>query len=70
MNVYITLSHYCAGLPTYRIRKRTVNWLYSLTFQTRSLSCFTNLHQLFYVNGIKIIPEDIYNLLDPIALAH
>jgi hypothetical protein len=25
---------------------------------------------LFYINGVKTVPLDIYNLLDPIALAH
>jgi hypothetical protein len=30
----------------------------------------TELHSLFYPNGIKIIPKDIYNMLTPVALAH
>nr|UYR50857.1 hypothetical protein [Morchella crassipes] len=37
---------------------------------TRSLPCFTELHSLFYPAGAKIIPEDIYNMLTPVALAH
>lgn len=49
------------------IRKNTIT--YSVELHTRALPCFTNLHTLFY-NNKKIIPEDIYNLLDPIALAH
>jgi hypothetical protein len=28
------------------------------------------LHSLFYSNGVKIIPEDIYNMLTPAAFAH
>ena len=28
------------------------------------------LHSLFYLSGIKIIPENIYELLTPVALAH
>jgi hypothetical protein len=34
------------------------------------MPCFTELYYLFYPNGVKIIPEDIYNLLTPVALAH
>jgi hypothetical protein len=69
-NVFVALSHYCAGLPTFRTRIRNSKLLYSLTFQTRSLSCFSKIHQLFIENGVKIIPQDIFNMLDPVALAH
>ena len=68
--VFNSLEHYCAGLPTYRIRKKTNNYLYSLTLQTRRLSCFSEIHKMFYPNGKKIIPDNIYNLLDPLCLAH
>ena len=34
------------------------------------MSCFTVLHNLFYSNGKKIIPQNIYELLTPLALAH
>ena len=30
----------------------------------------TELHYLFYPNGIKVIPQNIYNILTPVALAH
>lgn len=34
------------------------------------MSCFTELHSLFYVNKVKIIPDNIYDILTPVALAH
>jgi hypothetical protein len=34
------------------------------------MPCITELHSLFYLNGIKIVPQNIYELLTPIALAH
>lgn len=34
------------------------------------MPCFTELYPLFYINNIKIVPEDIYNILTPVALAH
>lgn len=43
---------------------------YGLVFQTRSLPCFTELRALWYPNGTKIIPAEIYDLLTPVALAH
>ena len=37
---------------------------------TRGLPCFNTYRDLFYKNKIKRIPEDIYNFLTPVALAH
>ena len=34
------------------------------------MPCLTELHTLFYPNGVKIIPHNIYELLTPVALAH
>jgi hypothetical protein len=32
--------------------------------------CITQLHYLFYPNGVQIISNNIYELLTPVALAH
>jgi len=34
------------------------------------MPCMSELHYLFYPNGVKIIPKNIFELLTPIALAH
>jgi hypothetical protein len=34
------------------------------------MPCLIELHSLFYPNGVKIVPQNIYELLTPIALAH
>jgi hypothetical protein len=34
------------------------------------MPCLTKLHSLFYPNGVKIIPNNIYEVLTPTALAH
>ena len=34
------------------------------------MPCITELHSLFYTNGVKIVPHNIYELLTPVALAH
>jgi hypothetical protein len=42
----------------------------ALYFRTRGLPCLNELRSLFYIDRVKIVPEDIYNLLTPVALAH
>lgn len=68
--VYSILAHYCNVYPSLvkSIRKDKVS--YALYFRTRGLPCFNELRCLFYINKEKIIPEDIYNNLNPVALAH
>ena len=68
--VFNILSHYCSSSPQLIKNVRLGNQLYALQFFTRSLPCFTELHTLFYREGVKIIPDNIYEILTPIALAH
>ena len=68
--VFNILSHYCTSLPVYRTRKYRGRANYSIHFFTRALPCFTSLHSLFYLSGVKVIPDNIYELLTPVALAH
>lgn len=64
------LSHYCERYPySYASVRKGVPY-YNLTISTRGLPCFTELYHLFYVNNKKIIPENIYELLTPVCLAH
>ena len=68
--VYIHLSHYCFSYPALNHRTRLGNSTYELVLHSRSMPCITELYDKFYVNKEKIIPNDIYNLLTPVALAH
>ena len=38
--------------------------------KTKSLPLFTEFHNLFYLNGVKLIPKNIGDLLTPLGLAH
>lgn len=67
---FLSLSHYCSSYPNVRNITRLGKQTIGLEFLTRSMPCLTELHSLFYPNGVKIIPEDIYNMLTPVALAH
>lgn len=68
--VFNILAHYCSSSPRLTSGIRAGNRFYGLEFFTRSMPCLTELHSLFYLNGIKIIPHNIYELLTPVALAY
>ena len=68
--VFSILSHYCNVLPYPKTSVRKDKFHTALAFYTRGLPCFNELRSLFYVNKVKRVPEDIYNLLTPVALAH
>jgi hypothetical protein len=70
MFVFNKLSHYCSNYPQLTKGIRSGNLFYGLQIFTRSLFCFTELHSIFYVNKVKVIPHNIYELLTPVALAH
>jgi hypothetical protein len=77
MHVFNIFSHYCSKFPTLTMGKKNGTITARLNFITRALPCFTEIHKIFYIPhdafsrmGKKRIPEDIFNLLDSIALAH
>jgi len=69
-SVFNKFSHFCQGYP--RLDTTTIKGKKHCTivFATRVLPCFTYWHNLFYVDKNKIIPLDLYNLLDYEALAY
>jgi hypothetical protein len=70
LDVFFKLSHYCPSYP--RITRATVKGIrhFALQMNTRAMPCITELYNMFYVNGVKTVPKDLYNLLTPEALAH
>jgi hypothetical protein len=68
--VFNLLSHYCSNYPYFVSGIRKGKGYFALGFDTRRLPCITELYELFYLNKKKVIPDNIYNLLTPIALAH
>lgn len=68
-NIFVIFSHYCNSLPFLKSNIMRGRTFYSLTLQTRSLPCFTSYYNRFYLNGVKIIPLDIYHDINEISLA-
>ena len=63
--MFFLLQHYCKSYPV--LKKGKFPYVY---FSSRSLACFTELHKLFYVQNIKIVPLEIYDMLSISSLAH
>lgn len=68
--VFSFLSHYCDNMPLFKQGIRAGRPFYALEIGTRALPCFSELYDIFYVNGVKVVPENIYELLTPVAFAH
>jgi len=69
-SVFFQLCHYCSKGPSLNKVLLHKQIFYALSFTTRSLPCITELYDLFYPEGKKIIPRNIYDLLTWEALAH
>ena len=68
--VYSKLSHYCRALPS--ITKTNINGknFRCFMFATRVYPCYTEWYNMFYKEGKKVVPLDLYNMLTYEALAH
>lgn len=58
--------------PSFRTKfhKKSNKNNYSFLFKTLSYPCFNIYHSLFYPNHLKIVPNNISDLLNPISLAY
>ena len=54
LHLFEILSHYCTHLPNYHVRKYDTGYL---QLYSRSLPALLELYELFYKDGIKIIPR-------------
>ena len=72
LHLYDLFKIDCRSGPQYSDRKADfrTNQIYSrIQFQTRSLPCFNEFHELFYPDGVKIIPSNISEYLTEVSLA-
>ena len=72
-HLYELFKIYCLSEPKVHNRSadpRTGKIYSSVSFNTCSLPCFNYLYNLFYVDGEKILPSNIGELLTPLSLAY
>jgi LAGLIDADG DNA endonuclease family len=72
INLYSILYNLTRSGTKFYIRKpdpKTKNIFYSIALKTYSLLCLNYYYDLIYLNGIKIIPKNIAELLTPRSLA-
>jgi hypothetical protein len=73
IHLYDLFKDYCGSGLKYIERKpdlRTGKIYSTIRFNSYSLLCFNYYHSLFYVDGVKIIPLNIEELLTPVGLAY
>jgi LAGLIDADG DNA endonuclease family len=64
MHLYELFKSYCSMVPkTISQASNSRN----IFFNTCSLTCFNELYDLFYPGGIKIVPQNIGELLTPLV---
>jgi heme/copper-type cytochrome/quinol oxidase subunit 1 len=68
--VFFLLKHYCKSYPKIGYAKLNGKIFPFLYFSSRSLFCFTEIYSMFYVEGTKRVPENIFELLNIEGLAH
>lgn len=55
------------SLGTSFIKGVTYQWY---QFSTKSIASWNALHAMWYVNGVKVVPDDIDNILTPVSLEY
>ena len=71
--MYELFKDYCPQTPKTQIslpHKKTGNIYKTILFYTYSLPCFSEFCKPFYSGSLKIIPNNIGDLLTPLGLAH
>ena len=68
--VFNIISPFCKSYPKLVKTQIKGREFYGIEITTRALPCFTQLRDIFYRGRIKIIPENLYDLLTYEGLAH
>jgi len=69
-DLFKTLSTQAPKINQMKAHKVTGKSYSSIRFNSYSLPCFNELYELFYVDGKKVVPANIGELLTPLSLAY
>jgi len=69
-DLFKTLSTQAPKINQMKAHKVTGKSYSSIRFNSYSLPCFNELYELFYVDGKKVVPSNIGELLTPLSLAY
>jgi len=69
-SIFIRMNHFCSSYPI--ITSTTIKGknFKGICLNTRTYPCFTELYNLFYVKGVKVVPFDLYEMIDYEFLAY
>jgi len=73
LHLYELFQIFCGAVPSLYSSSpdiRTGKVYSALSFKTLSLPCFNELYELFYHDGKKIVPLNIFDLLTPTGLCY
>lgn len=71
--VFNIIRQYCDRYPYHYVGLRNGKSVHDVIIRTQCLPCFIELHYMFYFGSRpaeKFVPQNIYDILTPIALAH
>jgi heme/copper-type cytochrome/quinol oxidase subunit 1 len=68
--VFSRINHYCSSYPRITTDRLNGNIFKGVSLNTRVYPCFTELYHTFYVNRVKIVPLDLYEMMDYEFLAY
>lgn len=71
-HLFNIFKYLCTESTDIKVTKRNTRVVETISvyFVTRRLVAITDLHNLFYPDGVKIVPKNIINLLTPKSLAY
>ena len=67
--VFNRLNHFCSEYPSITKTKLNNKQIKGIALVTRYYPCLTEFYNLFYVNKIKIVPVNLFEILDYELLA-
>ncbi len=68
--VFNRLSHYCSSYPFISNTQLKGSRFKAICLNSRAYPCFTEFYNMFYVKGVKIVPNNLYELIDFEFLAY